>query len=69
MEDMGLRQWRLAKEITIEKMAGMLDVHPNTYANWEKEPEKIPIGKAHAISEIIGVSMESLFLPNNSTKC
>lgn len=62
-EKLTLRQWRLAKEITIDKMAAMLEVHPNTYRVWEKDPADIAISKAKKISEILGVPMEDIFLP------
>lgn len=51
-----LRMWRLAKEISQEKMSEMLGVHVNTYQNWEKHPENISIGNARKISEILEVS-------------
>lgn len=52
-----LRAWRLAKEITIEQMADMLDIHPNTYRNWEKEPGTIPISKAYIIADSLQVEL------------
>ena len=51
-----LRMWRLAKEISQEKMSEMLGVHVNTYQNWEKNPENISIGNARKICEILEVS-------------
>jgi len=51
-----LRAWRLAREISQEKMADMLGIHVNTYQNWEKAPENISIGFARKISDILGVS-------------
>lgn len=51
-----LRAWRLAREISQEKMADMLGIHVNTYQNWEKSPENISIGFARKISDILGVS-------------
>lgn len=62
-EKLTLRQWRLAREISIDKMAQALDIHPNTYAAWEQEPSKIPIGKAVTITELLGVGLEDIFLP------
>ena len=62
-EKLTLRQWRLAREISIEKMAELLDIHPNTYRIWESEPEKIAIGYAKQISDILNVPLADIFLP------
>lgn len=55
-----LREWRRAKEISQTEMATMLNVHPQTYMKWEKEPEKISWGKAVEISEILGISINDI---------
>ena len=62
-EKLTLRQWRLAREISIEKMAELLDIHPNTYRIWESDPENIAIGKAKQISDILNVPLADIFLP------
>ena len=62
-ERLTLRQWRLAREVSMEQMAKSLDIHPNTYAAWEQEPEKIPVGKAIKITQLLDVRLEDLFLP------
>jgi len=62
-EKLTLRQWRLAREISIDKMAQALEIHPNTYAAWEQEPNKIPIGKAITIAEMLEVGLADIFLP------
>lgn len=62
-EKLTLRQWRLAREISIEKMAELLEIHPNTYRIWEREPENIAIGKAKQISNILNVPLADIFLP------
>ena len=69
MNDLTIKQIRLAKEITIQQMAKRLGVHPNTYAAWEKEPLTITIGNAFKIAEIFEVSVDDIFLPLNATKC
>ena len=51
---------RLAKEITQEEMANMLDVHVNTYISWEKKPGNIPVGKAIQICNIFGTSIDAV---------
>lgn len=65
----GLRQYRLMREISKQEMAKRLGVHPNTYSAWEDKPDSISIGKAFEICKILGVSFESIFLGENSTKC
>ena len=55
-----LRAWRRAKEISQDDMAERLDVHVNTYQNWEKEPEKISIANAVKIADILGVGMNEI---------
>ena len=55
-----LRAWRRAKEISQEDMAERLNVHVNTYQNWESEPDKISIGNAKKIAEIFGVSLDEI---------
>lgn len=62
-ERLTLRQWRLAREVSIEQMAKSLGIHPNTYAAWEQKPEKIPVGEAIKITQLLDVRMEDLFLP------
>lgn len=54
------RQWRKAKDLTQDDMAKKLNVHLNTYQNWEKEPEKISIANAVKIAEIFGISMNEI---------
>lgn len=68
MGDFGLRQIRLAKEISKQEMAHRLGIHPNTYAAWEDDPDSISIGRAFQICKILDVDFESLFLQQNSTK-
>ena len=52
---------RLAKEISQSEMAVSLGVHVNTYVNWEKNPSKIPVSKAIAICDRLGVSIDRDF--------
>ncbi len=55
-----LREWRRVKEITQETMAQKLNIHVNTYQNWEKEPGKISFEKAVEISKILNVSLDDI---------
>lgn len=60
MDKFTLRQFRLMREISQEKMANMLEVHVNTYITWEKEPERIPVGKAMTICKILDTNMDTI---------
>lgn len=57
---MQLRAWRRAKDISQQEMADKLNVHINTYQNWEKNPSKISIERAVQISKILGVSINDI---------
>ena len=56
-----LKQWRLAKEISQEQMAQVCNVHRNTYAAWEENPEDISIKNAKLIAKALGESVELIF--------
>lgn len=64
-----VKQWRLAKEITIAEMAEACGVHYNTYAKWEEDPGKISIDAAKKIAKALGESVDAIFFSENSTKC
>lgn len=64
-----VKQWRLAKEITIGEMAEACGVHYNTYAKWEEDPGKISIDSALKIANALGESVDTIFFGKNSTKC
>ena len=64
-----LKEWRRAKGISQEAIAADVGVHANTYIAWEKDPYKIPFGKAVRIAEILGVPFTDInFIPEKSTK-
>lgn len=54
------KEWRKAKDFSIVKMAELLKINPATWANWEEEPEKIPIGKAYEFCGIVGAKYEQV---------
>lgn len=58
--ELTLRQWRKAREISQEKMADILNVHVNTYQNWEEDPGKISIEKAKIIAKTLNVSLSNI---------
>lgn len=55
-----VREWRRVKEISQETMAENLNIHVNTYLNWEKDPGKISMEKAVEISKLLGVSLNDI---------
>lgn len=57
---LSLREWRRVKEISQEEMAEKLNIHVNTYMNWEKNPGKIGFLKAVEISKILNVSLDDI---------
>ena len=65
-----IKQHRLLKDMTQEAVSEKLGVHVNTYAAWEKNPEKISIATSKMLATIFNVSVDDIiFLPSNSTKC
>ena len=64
-----IKQHRLLKGMTQEAVSEKLGVHVNTYAAWEKNPEKISIATSKMLATIFNVSVDDIiFLPSNSTK-
>lgn len=67
MEHMTMRQWRLARELTIEDMAKACDVHPNTYAAWEQDPGKVRVEAAFKIAQALGTTVDAIFFSHEAT--
>lgn len=63
-----MKQWRLAKEISQEEMASKCNVHRNTYASWEENPDMVSIGNAKKIADALGESVNTIFFNEQSTK-
>lgn len=65
-----LEEWRLVRKIKQADIAKELGIATLTYQRWEKEPAKIPYGKAIEIAKILQVNMKDIiFLPEEATKC
>lgn len=63
-----LKAWRKARDLSQAQMAERLDVHTNTYRNWEESPEKIEIGRCIQICRVLNVKLDDIiFLPDYST--
>lgn len=67
MNGLTMRQWRLAKELSINDMAEACGVHPNTYAAWEKDAGNVKIRDAVKIAEALGVSVDDIFFSAAAT--
>lgn len=57
-----LRQWRLAKEYSKEKMAEVCGVHANTYSKWEDNPKSISLDNFEKICNFLHVEMSDIDL-------
>lgn len=63
-----LRQWRMVKDISQQKLADAIGVHVNTYTNWESGKSKMPIDKALLVCKELGVCVDDvIFFPKVST--
>ena len=64
-----MKQWRLAKELSQEEMASKCNVHRNTYASWEENPDMVSVGNAKIIAKALGESVNTIFFNEESTNC
>jgi len=63
-----MKQWRLAKEMSQEDLARKCNVHRNTIASWEEDPESVSIKNARLISKALNEPVDVIFFSNSSTK-
>lgn len=59
-ERISLRSARMMRGITQAEMAEKLDVHRNTYVNWEEHPEDISMKNARRICEILDLTADDI---------
>lgn len=52
--------WRKIRDINQAKLAEMVGVSPTTIALWEKNPDKIPVGKLKLIMSVLDISANQL---------
>ncbi|MBM6986231.1 MAG: helix-turn-helix transcriptional regulator [Acidaminococcaceae bacterium] len=63
-----LKQAREYREKSMEDMAQLLDVHPQTYSKIEKNPEILRIGQLKEISAYLRIPLDQFsFLPEKSS--
>lgn len=60
MSKLTLKQHRVIRELSQERMAEMLGVHINTYRNWEERPSNLTIGKAKKIANVLELSIDEI---------
>lgn len=66
---MTLREWRRVKEISQQGMADRLNIAVGTYQNWERDPGRIPFGKAVEIARIFQVSLDDIRFSTKELVC
>ena len=59
-ERLSLKSARMMRGLTQSEMAEKLNVHRNTYAHWEEEPETISMAKANEICSILNVPIDNI---------
>lgn len=59
-ERLSLKSARMMRGITQSEMAEKLNVHRNTYAKWEEDPETISMAKANEICAILNVPIDNI---------
>lgn len=62
-----LKQARLLKGFKQKEIAQKLGVHVQTYSKMENFPDKVTIGDAKKICEILGMSYDYIFFNTDST--
>lgn len=61
-----VKQARIGAEMTQERVAKALGIHPQTYAKLEKHPEDMSIGMAYNFAKTVGVDFSDvIFLDCN----
>lgn len=57
-----LKELRARRDLTQAEVAELVGVSEQTYYLWEKNPEKIQIGKLYLLAKIFGVSIDDIFV-------
>lgn len=56
-----LKEYRMSKGVKASAVARHIGVSQRTYYNYEAKQDKISIGKANAICEFLGCSLDDVF--------
>lgn len=62
-----MKQARMLKELSQQKMAELMGVHRHTYIKWERTPDLIPLGMAKKFAEIVKLKLDEIFFNCEST--
>lgn len=63
-QKLSLKQWRVVKGYSQEKMSELMDIHINTYRAWEEKPSSIKLGNAMKLAQVLDISIDDIsFLP------
>ena len=62
-----LEKTRKSKGITQEAMAQQLEIGTSTYCQYENGTRSVPADITEKVSEILGVPVEEIFLPQKFT--
>ena len=55
------REARLIRGLTIKQVAKKLNIHPQTYAKLEKNPDLCTVGQSKILSELFGLDYDLIF--------
>ena len=55
------REARLIRGLTIKQVAKKLNIHPQTYAKLEKNPDLFTVGQSKILSELFGLDYDLIF--------
>ncbi|RHH70199.1 MULTISPECIES: helix-turn-helix domain-containing protein [Vagococcus] len=58
---------RIEKQLTQEQLAKQMGVEKDTIAEWEDDKEYPDMDSLIVLAKLLGISLDSLFLTNNST--
>ena len=61
------RQARILCDLTQQDVADGLGVHRQTYMNWERNPDEMPVGKAKEFSKLVKRGVDEIFFDKEST--
>lgn len=62
-----MRQARMMRGFSQEKVAKLMKIHVNTYRFIEKHPEKCTIGQGVVFSKLVELNLDEIFFSCNST--
>ena len=61
------KEARLIKGLTIKQVAQKLNIHPQTYAKLEKNPDLFTVGQSKVLSKLFGLDYDLIFFNSESS--